>query len=110
MSVQKKPSLQVLVFGSLAVHKPVPELQASEQSLSPSSIWLRHGSTPLAQTPAPLHRSPVVHRLPSSQADPVRIVTEHVESPSHTRVLHWSLVHVIDVPPVQTPLELHASS
>jgi hypothetical protein len=65
---------------------------------------------PPVQFPEELHVVLIVHGSLSSQELPVSTVTEHVESPSHTRVLHWSLVHVIGVPPVQTPLELHVSS
>ena len=50
-----------------------------------------------------------VHALLSLQAVPVSGVTVHVAVPLHARVLHWSLVHVIVVPPEQVPPLLQVS-
>jgi len=44
-----------------------------------------------------------VQALPSLHAVPVSGVTVHVDVPLQVRVLHWSLVQAIVVPP-QTPL------
>jgi hypothetical protein len=86
------------------------QLQVSSSHSQVESPQMVAVGVPPAQIPEELHVVSVVHGSLSSQALPVRTVTEHVESPSHTRVLHWSLVHVIGVPPVQTPLALHVSS
>jgi len=46
-----------------------------------------------------VHTSVCVHALPSLQELPLSGVTVHVLVPLHVRVLHVSLVQVIDVPP-----------
>ena len=65
------------------------------------------GGGPPMQAP-PTQVSLVVQPLPSSHAVPLALgVTVHVEVPLHARVLHWSSVHVIEVPPHAPPV--HAS-
>jgi hypothetical protein len=58
--------------------------------------------------PAPLHVVLYVHRLPSSQADPLGYETAQLTVPSHARLTQSELVQVMSVPS-HTSLALHTS-
>ena len=61
-----------------------------------------------AQAPA-WQLSPSVQALLSLQVVPVSGVTAQVAAPLQARVLHWSLVQVMVVPPAQVPALLQVS-
>ena len=100
--VQSLPSSQGMELSGITVQDDVP-LQARVLHWSDAHVMEAPTHTPL-----PLHVSLYVQASPSLQLAPVRGVTVQVDVPLQALVLHWSDVHVIDVP-AQTPLALHVS-
>src|SRR6266403_1312313 len=97
-AVQALPSSQLVSVSGVTAQLDVP-LQV--RVLHWSEVQVRAVPThwpPLVQV------SLKVQALPSSHAAPVRGVTVQLAVPLQVRVLHWSEVHVMAVPPHCPPL------